>query len=349
MCKLQMMHELVLDGAMKADPEGLFYLSPIHEKWQLIDRYSKVVKYESPVFARKYKEFENGLLIGTAACYQGIQNSDSSFAATINTCFSFVYYQIFKKKGQMRGELMLAKPNPETATKVWNFLESKYMKPVLAFSMPSAKVNTKIYVPKLLPLMNVTNIDDPLNLRDHPLITVDPKFRVEKIKPVPQTMVPIRIICREKLPYQRKSKSRASDNPPLGSSATMKFDRVLIHFHGGGFIAMSTRSHQTYLRKWAKQCHLVILTVEYRLAPEHPYPAGFDDAWQAYYWIMTQAESQLGIKLNNVILAGDSAGGNLAMAVTLRAIRTKVSVPDGILLGYPGTDRIWLIPGSAEP
>ena len=116
----------------------------------------------------------------------------------------------------------------------------------------------------------------------------------------------------------------------------MQFDRVLIHIHGGGFIAMSTRSHQTYLTKWANECKLVVFTIEYRLAPEHKFPAGFDDVWQAYYWIITQSEKQFGIKLSNVILAGDSAGGNLAMAVSLRAVRSGLRAPDGILLGYPG-------------
>ena len=313
---------------MKADPEDLFYLSPIHEKWKLIDQYSTVVKYESPAFTKKYKEFEKDLLINTAACYQGFENSDSSpLMSSLNTFFHVVYYQIFKKKGQMKAELMLAQPNPATATKMWNMLDSKYMKPILAISMTSIKVNIKICVPKLLPLLTLENIDEPSDLREPLLVKVDPKLISPKPKPLPENMVPIRIICKEKLPFLRKS----------SSPTDFKFDRVLIHFHGGGFIAMSTRSHQVYLRKWAKHTNTVVFTVDYRLAPEFKYPYGFDDAWQAYYWIITQGESQLGVKMRNVIVAGDSAGGNLALSVTLRAIRTHFRVPDGIVLGYPGT------------
>ncbi len=114
------------------------------------------------------------------------------------------------------------------------------------------------------------------------------------------------------------------------------FDKIVIHIHGGGFIAMSTRSHQTYLRQWAKQTGMVVFSVEYRLAPVHKYPDGLDDVWQAYYWIITQGQTQLGLKLNRVILAGDSAGGNLALALVLRCIRTGFRPPDGLLLAYPG-------------
>jgi len=327
--------DIGLNSAQKANPEDLFYLSPLHEKWKLIDQYSKVVKYESEEFNKKYKEVENNILIGTAAAYKGMENSEksSTIIGELNTMFHAAYYNIFRKKGKMKAEQCLAHPNPSTAAKVWNFLESKLMKPILAVSMTSAKVNTKIWIPKLLPELNLENIDTPLDLRRDlqnrfMTIPIDAKFISEKRKPMPPNFVPIRIICKEKLPYQRK----ADAAPPQG----MKFDRVVIHFHGGGFVAMSTRSHQIYLRKWARHTNTVIFSVDYRLAPEFKYPNGLDDAWQAYYWLITEGEKQLGVKMNNVIVAGDSAGGNLAMSVTLRAIRTHFRVPDGLLLAYPG-------------
>ncbi len=79
----------------------------------------------------------------------------------------------------------------------------------------------------------------------------------------------------------------------------------------------------------------MIMSIDYRLAPEWPYPAALDDVFQGYYWILTQCWSQLGINPKNIILVGDSAGGNFAMALMLRCIHTGLRLPDGLLLAYP--------------
>lgn len=113
------------------------------------------------------------------------------------------------------------------------------------------------------------------------------------------------------------------------------FQDVVMHFHGGGFVAMSSRSHQSYTRKWSKILKKPVLSVDYRLAPDHPYPAGLDDCWQAYNWVLKYAEEILGIKPTKIILTGDSAGGNLAIGVTVLAIKTGIRIPDGLLLAYP--------------
>lgn len=95
---------------------------------------------------------------------------------------------------------------------------------------------------------------------------------------------------------------------------------LVIHIHGGGFIAMSSFSHSTYTRQWAVDANVPIFSIDYRLAPEHPYPKALDDCWQAYYWIIKHSEELLGIPPRKVILVGDSAGGNLVLGVTLRAL-----------------------------
>lgn len=62
---------------------------------------------------------------------------------------------------------------------------------------------------------------------------------------------------------------------------------ILIHIHGGGFVSMSSQSHQAYTRHWAVETSIPIFSIDYRLAPENPYPAALNDVWQAYYWIIT--------------------------------------------------------------
>jgi hormone-sensitive lipase len=67
-----------------------------------------------------------------------------------------------------------------------------------------------------------------------------------------------------------------------------------------------------------------------------------NDVWQTYYWLVENAESQLGIKPNKIILVGDSAGGNLAAAITIMAITRGYRVPDGLILAYPGNIIFYL-------
>jgi len=113
------------------------------------------------------------------------------------------------------------------------------------------------------------------------------------------------------------------------------FDGIILHIHGGGFVAMSSASHQAYTRQWAKKVGSAVLSVDYRLAPDFPYPDALDDCWQTYNWVLEHMEHTLGIKPTKIILAGDSAGGNLALGVTLLAIKNNVRVPDGLMLAYP--------------
>ena len=129
-------------------------------------------------------------------------------------------------------------------------------------------------------------------------------------------------------------KTKEFSNKGLGS----KIKTAIIHIHGGGFISLSSRVHQTYLRKWTKMVpDSIIFSIDYRLSPEYAFPAALDDIWQGYYWIITQCKTQLGIDPDNIMLSGDSAGGNFSMVLTLRAIHANVKLPDALILGYPGT------------
>jgi hormone-sensitive lipase len=107
---------------------------------------------------------------------------------------------------------------------------------------------------------------------------------------------------------------------------------------------MSSRSHQTYTRKWATNLNVPIFSIDYRLSPEYPYPCALDDVWQAYNWIINYAPRYFSILCTTtlidivpqrVVLVGDSAGGNLIAALTLLCIKERVRVPDGLLMAYP--------------
>lgn len=112
----------------------------------------------------------------------------------------------------------------------------------------------------------------------------------------------------------------------------------LVFFHGGGWVVGSLDTHDSICRKLARTSGCRVVAVDYRLAPEHPFPAAIDDAVASYQWIAQNAEG-LGIDSSRLGVVGDSAGGFLATFVALSAwdyaeeIRPKLQ-----LLFYPVTD-----------
>jgi acetyl esterase len=93
---------------------------------------------------------------------------------------------------------------------------------------------------------------------------------------------------------------------------------ALIYFHGGGFVAGSLESHDGLCRLFAAEGGFKVIAVDYRLAPENPYPAAVDDAWAATVWIEQNATA-LGVDAGRIAVGGDSAGAALAAIVTQMA------------------------------
>jgi len=109
---------------------------------------------------------------------------------------------------------------------------------------------------------------------------------------------------------------------------------VLIYFHGGGFTIGSLATHDVLCRTLSQLAHCAVLSVDYRLAPEHKFPVAHNDAWDAVQWVARQGES-LGLDASRIALGGDSAGGTLAAACALQA--RDAALPLALqLLFYPG-------------
>ncbi|KAM7340096.1 hypothetical protein ACRRTK_000711 [Alexandromys fortis] len=111
---------------------------------------------------------------------------------------------------------------------------------------------------------------------------------------------------------------------------------LVIHIHGGGFVAQTSKSHEPYLKTWAQELGVPIISIDYSLAPEAPFPRALEECFFAYCWAVKHCDL-LGSTGERICLAGDSAGGNLCITVSLRAAAYGVRVPDGIMAAYPVT------------
>ena len=111
----------------------------------------------------------------------------------------------------------------------------------------------------------------------------------------------------------------------------------LVFFHGGGWVIGNLDTHDVACRQLAHEGELIVISVDYRLAPEHRFPAAVDDAIIATKWIAANAR-QYGIDAARLIVGGDSAGGNLAAVVALDARDGNGPAIAGQLLIYPATE-----------
>lgn len=110
-------------------------------------------------------------------------------------------------------------------------------------------------------------------------------------------------------------------------------DFVLLYLHGGGYVLGSTKTHRAFVAKIANETGIRALSVNYRLAPENPFPAALDDAIESYEWLISQ-----GYQAKQIFIAGDSAGGGLTLATLLALREMKKELPLAAICLAPWTD-----------
>lgn len=109
--------------------------------------------------------------------------------------------------------------------------------------------------------------------------------------------------------------------------------KILLYIHGGGFISGSCATHRIHVAKFAGQCQLKSLVFDYRLAPEHPFPAALDDCVTAYKWLLTQ-----GYAPGDIIVGGESAGAILTLSLLLALKAGNILLPAAAFSISPITD-----------
>ncbi|MBM4383721.1 MAG: alpha/beta hydrolase [Deltaproteobacteria bacterium] len=114
-------------------------------------------------------------------------------------------------------------------------------------------------------------------------------------------------------------------------------DKRLLYIHGGGWTAGNLDSHRPLSARLSKAAGVAVLAVHYRLAPEHPFPAGLDDCVHAYRWLRNNGPNGAA-PARAIFIAGDSAGGNLTLATLLACKERGLPQPTGAIPISPATD-----------
>ncbi|CAN9365441.1 unnamed protein product [Alternaria alternata] len=136
-------------------------------------------------------------------------------------------------------------------------------------------------------------------------------------------------------------------------SALKKQDKVVLDIPGGGFVAMNPRNHDDKLMGWAGKTGLPVLSLDYKKAPEHPYPYALNECYDVYHMIIASRGTCMGLSGEvepKVVVSGDSAGGNLVTAMVLMILQSgstetrrwqgeyAIPPPIGVVLIYPALD-----------
>lgn len=215
----------------------------------------------------------------------------------------------------------------------WNLTESGLITGFNRIASNPVQVNLTLSLPPV-PLQ--------LPLASDPRLTTNISPPIAHWGPGPVLMRLISFEIREGQDSEELLSFSRTDTRPMSMSQLPWVQKqplspwLLIHFHGGGFVAQTSKSHENYLRNWSKELGVPILSVDYSLSPEAPFPRALEECFYAYCWALKNCHL-IGSTAERVCLAGDSAGGNLCITVCMKALSCGVRVPDGVMAAYPAT------------
>ena len=140
-----------------------------------------------------------------------------------------------------------------------------------------------------------------------------------------------------KIPVQAVTNTDADGVPVrIYKNSSAERQRVLVYYHGGGFVLYGTYSHDNVCRRLCTMNNCIVVSVDYRLAPEHTYPAAHEDAYKALLWTRNNIEFYGG-HAEDIVVAGDSAGGNISACMAHLCRQNHIPLKAQVLM-YPWID-----------
>ena len=330
---------------MFEDQIDLFYKEQDHPDWILINQHLKTeVLNPDEKVVKGFKGTTDNLAIAMAGISRSTNYTPGFKRKFMNTSYNAHY---FFRPALRFTQMEFFKSNPDLKTSAicWGLMENKVINSMMCLGFEKVTYNKCIHIPKTQPPITLGNIDNLPNYENWKSLLNDtmesqPLLICGDFAHNPETHVQIRVITRKlfKTMPEAYVGKKAAKTVFTCSDKTEGIDTLVIHVHGGGFIATSSASHQNYLRSWSNSVpNAAFFSIDYSLSPKSKFPGALDESWQAYTWLILNAKKVFGIDYKKVILTGDSAGGNLIIALTLMSINRKFRVPDSILPMYPVT------------
>ncbi|XP_049875034.1 hormone-sensitive lipase isoform X2 [Pectinophora gossypiella] len=250
-----------------------------------------------------------GILKGISICMAGFSEAYYSHGNLISSVWTGGQYLIDPEMRARRIVNISQSASVEFCKAFWFLAESEIMKRVPSLMSSTVAVNKLITIPP-----------EP--------ITVTTKEGKET------TILPPTVhIGLQGLNVRLISVNKRAGMSGEGSSTLPPSDGILFHCHGGGFVAQSSKSHETYLREWAAKLNVPILSIDYSLAPQAPFPRALEEVFYAYCWLLNNFK-EMGTTGKRIVFAGDSAGANLIAGCTLKILSHGLRPPEGLFMAY---------------
>ncbi|XP_029432645.1 hormone-sensitive lipase isoform X2 [Rhinatrema bivittatum] len=291
-------------------------------------------------FTPSIRPFLQTISIGLVSFGENYKKHESGISVAASSFFTSGKYAIDPELRGMEFERIIQNLDVNFWKHFWNITEMEVLSSLANMASTTVRVNKILTIPP--------------NSFELPL-AADPQLTVTITPPVAHTgpgAVHMRLISYELREGQDSEElnSFAKSEGPLGLDLRLKNKRaprsrfLIVHFHGGGFVAQTSKSHEPYLKNWAHELEAPILSIDYSLAPAAPFPRALEECFYAYCWAIKNC-LLLGTTAERICLAGDSAGGNLCITVSMRAAAYGIRMPDGIMAAYPVT----LLQATASP
>ena len=312
--------------------DDLICLSNDHERKIALKKITTTVYVKNKEEVEQLAESMNNKSNIIKAVIYKTQKYNKSVSRNLMAGWLVIYYSIFaSKKIKILAKVLRAEMDSEKLALFWKLIDSKLLSKIISKEFSPIKVNTLIFIPRLSNSVLDLTISEITN--NNQKESISPEINFTYAQNSESSRIPVRILSS--IPINKLNKGNKGLNNFSLNNEDHQFEKIIIHVHGGGFIAMSTYYYQVHTRIWANELNIPIFSIDYRLAPEHKFPAGLDDVWQVYTWIVENAHKYIGIQPKQIILVGDSAGGNLIIGITLKAISIGYRVPDSVCLMFP--------------
>lgn len=318
-------------GAWLEDPKDIFYQEePNNEILAIVD----IMEYHEPINPKEQVEHINNIQNGSrykiAIGSKAIMRNNTFWMFT-TAAFYACYYKFASQTCIDQANFSLTMPRQKALEKVFEM--RKASSAAKASKITDIKTHDIIYIP--------INEEDVLTL-DNLDSTALPKMYEEEIECGfevnlenydKNSYVWTRIITD--IDGWELPSVQALEDTVKEVNTIFEVEAIVIDLHGGGFMFGSSNKQLKYSTYFAKHTGYPNFTIDYKLAPDHKFPAAISDWWQVYLWLIKYSETYLNLRFNKVILSGHSAGANLALGVMSLWIQKNVRKPDGLMLIYP--------------